>query len=297
MNQSAAVWTAVTVVAAAMAGYAHLGSTLPRRADDSAPTPAGTFEWRRTGGPSSEEWKSIRRAGTTATAEFGPLGRRYRLAGTFFAYSDSATSGGSFCKAIVDNLETKEQLLLAEGDRIADVQVVRILRDRVVISSGGREEDLWLSFAGASAGNRPQDSVMPRTAASNPEETALETSAFGKRVGDQRWVLSRDSLMKYYQQLLDDPERIAALYMSMEPDYNQEGRIAGYRVNMQGEKDFFQATGLQNGDVVRRVNSMNMTSQARAEYFISEFAKNRVNAIVLDVQREGAEKKLIYLIR
>ena len=66
---------------------------------------------------------------------------------------------------------------------------------------------------------------------------------------------------------------------------------------MEGEPDFFKAVGLQNGDVIRKVNSMNMTSQRRAEYLMGEFFKNRLNAFVFDIERQGQPQKLIYLLR
>ena len=54
----------------------------------------------------------------------------------------------------------------------------------------------------------------------------LETSRFGKRIGEARWVMQKEALVGYYQELLDDPERIAAIYMSMKPDYI-DGEVAG----------------------------------------------------------------------
>lgn len=128
------------------------------------------------------------------------------------------------------------------------------------------------------------------------DEPALETSRFGKRIAENRWVMSRESVMKYYEEILEDPERIAALFVSMKPDY-QDNKIKGYYLDPEGEEDFFKAVGMQPGDVVRKVNSMNMTSQKRAEYFIGEFVKNRANAIVIDIERQGKPEKLIYLVR
>jgi len=55
--------------------------------------------------------------------------------------------------------------------------------------------------------------------------------------------------------------------------------------------------GLQHGDVVRKVNSMRMTSQRRAEYFIGEFVQGRLGAVVLDIERNGQPTKLVYLIK
>ena len=73
--------------------------------------------------------------------------------------------------------------------------------------------------------------------------------------------------------------------------------IAGYVLGMEGEKEFFQAAGLQDGDVVRKVNSINMTSQKRAEYLIREFLQSRISALVFDIERDNQAQKLIYFIR
>jgi len=129
------------------------------------------------------------------------------------------------------------------------------------------------------------------------EEAALETNRFGKRIGETRWVIQKQSLVDYYQELLDQPERIAAIYLSMKPDYNADREIKGYRLEMEGEADFFNAIGLKESDTIRRVNSMNMVSQARAEYFISEFMQDRLGAVVIDLERDGEDVKLIYLLR
>ena len=68
-------------------------------------------------------------------------------------------------------------------------------------------------------------------------------------------------------------------------------------LDVAGEADFFAAMGMQQGELIRKVNSMNMTSQKRAEYFMGEFMKYLVNAFVLDIERGGKPEKLIYLVR
>ena len=79
--------------------------------------------------------------------------------------------------------------------------------------------------------------------------------------------------------------------------YSDDGAITGYQLGVEGEADFFGSVGLKAGDVVRKVNSMPMTSRRRAEYFIGEFVENRGSAFVLDVERDGTPQKLIYEIR
>lgn len=285
-------WTLLTLCAIAAAGYALLYGALPKPA--AAPAAAPPFDWPTPPKATAEEWSVVKGSQAAPTTVAGPLAKRFRLAGTFFAFGE-AGSGSDYCKAILDDLDKKQQVLVREGDSIDDVQVVRIQRDRLVLRSQGREEELLLSFANLLLAGSA-DAVKPPEAPTPAGETVLEVNRFGKRVGENRWVLSRDALMKYYEELLEDPERLASLYVSMKPDYKDKA-IAGYNIDIEGEKDFFAASGLQNGDVVRKVNSMNMVSQARAEYFIGEFVKNRVNALVLDIERDGQPKKMIYLIR
>ncbi len=119
---------------------------------------------------------------------------------------------------------------------------------------------------------------------------------FGKRVGETRWVIKRTELLNYYQELLDNTDRLAKVFESLKPVYRGKA-IAGYVLDVEGESDMFHALGLQQDDVIKKVNSMPMTSRFRAEYFINEFVKDRVSGFVMDVERSGVSKKLIYMIR
>ena len=156
-----------------------------------------------------------------------------------------------------------------------------------------RDEQLWLSFAGGD---------KPATSANRPEADVTQGQAdatlvrFGKRTGERRWVLERSEVLRYYQELLNNPDRLAKVFESLKPVY-QTGKIAGYSLDVEGEGEVFRAFGLKQGDVIRQVNSMPMISQSRAEYFINELVKNRVNGFVIDIEREAKPEKMIYLIR
>ncbi|MFH0953659.1 MAG: hypothetical protein V1873_04960 [Verrucomicrobiota bacterium] len=288
-------WVLLGVLAAVAASHAYLYSRLPAAPKQLGPS-AAAFGWRQPGELASEAWSAFRRLQGQPLSNLGPLGKRFRLAGTFFAFGEDSGGEGTFCKAILDDAAKKEQYLVKEGDVLDEVQVVRIYRDRVVLRNQGQEEELWLSFANALSDKAAPPRPPRKESGALTDLPALEENRFGKRVGESRWVFSRDALMAYYREMLDDPERLAQIYVSMKPDY-KEGAVAGYTVDVEGETDFFRAAGLQNGDVIRKVNSMNMTSQRRAEFFIGEFAKNRLNAVVLDVERGSQPRKLIYLIR
>ncbi|MBU0679084.1 MAG: hypothetical protein KJ626_13335 [Verrucomicrobia bacterium] len=286
-------WILLLVALAVCAVFLWEYSTLP-----SSPIQAAhaveVLSWPETPDFSEADWNVFRKRGESDTQEADSLARRFRLAGTFFSFTSGNTSTEkTLRKAILDDLEKKKQFLVSEGDPIEEYEVARIYSDRVVLRSGGVDEVLRLSFMGGSVQAEKARKDAPRTFEEMP---ALETSIFGKRVGESQWVFKREALMEYYDEVLNDAERLADLFMSMKPDYT-EGVIAGYYLETEGEKDFYDAVGLREGDTVRKVNSMRMTSRARAEYFIREFVNDRVNAVVLDIERGGEEQKLIYLIR
>ena len=284
--------------AAAAAGVWWMARLVPSASGgDRASATAAEARWPQARSPDADVWQVLQPApGKTPVA--GPLSGRFRLAGTFFL-SDGAGGGApAVRKAILDDLRGGRQILLAEGESSDGVQAVAVEADRVRIRQGGADE--WLSLAFAPAGgptNPPASASLARTGGVDvASEPTLETTRFGRKVGMNRWVLQREELLRYYREILDDPERIAALYVSMKPQY-KDSAVSGYTVDMSGESDFFKAVGLQQGDVVRKVNSMNMTSQKRAEYFIGEFMKDRVNAFVFDIERDGKPEKMIYLVR
>lgn len=221
---------------------------------------------------------------------------RFRLVGTFFLFGDERDESAQK-RAVIDDLTRKRQLIVREGDEIEGFHVVAIAIDRVELRRNGDVFELSLSFtAAARAPSPPKGGEETSSPPSMEDLPPLETTRFGKRVGENRWVVRREELLRYYGEVMEDAERLAAIYASLKPKI-EEGEIGGYRLDPEGEREFFRAVGLREGDIIRRVNSMRMVSQRRAEYFLSEFLRNRISALVIDVEREGREEKLIYLIR
>jgi len=251
-------------------------------------------EWESSQAPVTANWTVFERRGPDMPGDTSLLAGRFRLAGTFFAFSEES---GEKRKAILDVPKDRNQRIVVEGETIDDVHVVRIFRDRVVLREGAREEELWLSFSLSSAGRHliePQaGSADPRL----PGTTAATVRFGGKRVGECRWVFKRESILAYYRELMDEPERLVNVFDSLKPLYGDNRKISGYRLGIEGERVFFDAVGLRDGDVVRSVNSMRMTNRRRAEYFIKEFVADRANAFVLDIERDGSQEKLIYQVR
>jgi len=235
-------------------------------------------------------WTAFFRPKSTSQDD-GKLSDNYRLAGTYFEFG--ATSDKR--RAIVDDIAGKQQHIVSVGQTLNDLLVLSIDNDNILIRTlAGLEERLWLSFRTSQS----PDASPNGPAANEPAVSEAAADTFGgKRVGENRWVFERDKLIDYYKELMSEPERLVKVFDSLKPLYTPDGKIDGYQVEVFGEEKFFDSTGLKPGDVVRSVNSIQMTNRRRAEYLISEFVNNRINVVVMDIERDGQTSKFIYQIR
>lgn len=232
-----------------------------------------------------EAWSAFK---SSTSVLLGPENENYRLAGTFFLMAKTR-DGERRRLAIIDDVANNQQFIVSEGQDFQGHEVVRIYHDKLIMRKDARDITLTLSFANPAKSDESLE-------ATTSEEGEYEASPYGKQIGANRWVLQKNTLREYYKELLEDPERIAAIYMSMKPDLVDD-KVAGYLIDKEGEGGFFDAVGLSDGDIIRKVNSMDMTSQRRGEYFLSEFIQDRLGAVVIDIERDGKPEKLIYLLR
>lgn len=286
-------------LAVLLLGGVFLGLYLRAPAPEKAPDAIALPAWPEPPESLNEGWSVFKKRGAAAPVAAGPLAQRYRLAGTFFAYpGDGAGGSGSSRHAIVDDIRAQTQVIVQEEDPLDGCRVLSIFRDRIVLRHATGDEELWLTFLKSGDTEKPTASASkgPAPVLTFDEMPALEVSRFGKRIGDNRWMLEREALMEYFNEVQETPERLSSVLLAMQPEYEGDA-VAGFKLDKLGEDVLYDSVGMKNGDVVRMVNSMPMTSPARANYFISEFLNERISAIVLDIEREGVEEKLIYLIR
>jgi len=290
--QTVAKWTIGTTVSASF-----LLAFFFYRAGSSAPelilAPTGDADVKTLSAPVSltgEFWRAMQARPEKAlrVAPGGSSFERFRLAGTFSIEG----LGVPQPKAILDDSLKHDQFIVAEGDRLDEVTIKKIFYDHVTLETPAGSRDIWLEFAGQS-----QTGIV--SVVSNQLMTATGgTNRFGcAKVQDNRWQFSRKPLLDYYQELLDEPDRMVQVFDTMKPVRDEQNKITGYVVGLEGEKDFFDAVGLQQGDIVRSVNSVAMTHRRRAESFIDQFLKDKLNAVVLEVERGGKVTKQVYQMR
>ncbi len=225
-----------------------------------------------------------------------PIRARFRLAGVFVGHG----SGPDQKRAVLDDAQFSGQRIVSEKEVLSgEVLVRQIGKDFIVLSQAGSEEKLTIgsgvSGAGTQAINASAHSGSTTVAADQASETGVNAYG-GRQVSENRWQFDRRKLMEYYGRLRDEPERLVKVFDSLKPVYTADRRIGGYRLQAEGEREFFAAAGLREGDVIRSVNSLKMTSRRRAETLISEFVENRATAFTFEVERNGKLETQIYSV-
>ena len=219
----------------------------------------------------------------------------YRFAGTFFLYAPVDTDEASLRRAVVSYRPSQRQYIVSEGDRIGRAEVIRIRARELVLRVG--DQDGVLSLGGEDGSSGAGGGMRRRDASQPPGGVAVGSTRFGEQTGAGSWRMDRDALLAYYEELLDNPERLLQVFDSMQPIYTADGAIEGYRLQTVGEAEFFDAVGFQEGDAVRAVNTLPMTNRRRAEFFIRQVVENDLSAIVIDLERDGTEQRLVYELR
>jgi type II secretory pathway component PulC len=287
-----AAW-AVLVASLVLGVWLVLGSSPRSGGADAAGIPEGVPVAVAPRGPFSLGQGGVFYAEGTVGSPAALFDRLFRLAGTFGM--DGAGEGGER-RAIVEVIQTGKQEIVGVGDTLGDVQVLAVLVDRVVLRGPSGRGVLTLGFGSHGA----TSSIVGETASGQAADggTALgQEGRFGKQVSTNMWVFSRDSLETYYNELMEEPDRLLTVFDSLKPLRDEASTITGYRLGVEGESEFFSQIGMVEGDVVRRVNGIPMTNRRRAEYLIRKFSESKLNAFAIDIERGGKRQRLVYSLR
>ena len=222
------------------------------------------------------------------------LARRFRLAGTLLSVGDDATPP----MAVLDDRSVARQFLARLGEEfVPGVRLVEVLSGEAVIEGAGGRARLAVEKP-RRPGGVAADSAAPGGGAQSGAGQA-EGRFGGREVFPGRWEFSRERLLDYYTELRREPERLVAVFDSLEPlwkDGDPSTRvIQGYQLNVQGEGDFFEAMGMRQGDIVRAVNSVEMANRVRAEAFLSAFVLGEMDTFVIDIERDGRPEQHVYV--
>jgi len=118
-----------------------------------------------------------------------------------------------------------------------------------------------------------------------------------KSIPHDRMIISPSEVQAINTELNAAPEQRAKVADSLIPLRDEKGRITGYIVHIRSAPEAFARFGIQNGDIIRKINNMPMTEAKRWKYIVEEILTGKVNGIVVDIERGGEPRKLVCIFR
>jgi len=186
--------------------------------------------------------------------------------------------------AVVEDTKEHRQDVVRLGDSLAGAEVVGIGWRQIVLRRGAEEEMLIVPAdlgVGPAAG--PARAAATPAAATGPSDGAI------KDLGGDRFLVARAEVDHQLQNL-------SQVFTQMRAVPNlKDGKTEGFRVFAIRRESIFDRIGLENNDVVQRVNGVELTDPARAMGLLQELQGE--TRLTVDVLRGGAPRTLSYEIR
>lgn len=188
--------------------------------------------------------------------------------------------------AIVEEVATRRQSVLSVGDGLGGARIAAIGWRQVVLDRSGRREVLEVASGAPASAPVAAETGRPAAPASAP---AAADDDQVRRVGDDRWVVSQ-------AEVDHSLENLNEVITQMRAVPNMEGgRTTGFKVFAIKPGSLFQKMGIENNDVVQRVNGIELNDPTRAMALLQELQGQ--TRLAVDVVRGGEARTLSYEIR
>ncbi|HXN07932.1 MAG TPA: type II secretion system protein GspC [Nitrospiria bacterium] len=217
-------------------------------------------------------------AAPVPAAEVVPdLKARFRLIGT-----SDGNPEDTF--AIIEDLLSKEQSLYHLHDQVLkNVKIALIRRNTVKLAYNGGTETLQILLD-----EEREFALAPKSSPGGPAQGPGSLQGI-RQAAPNRWVLDRQEVQKN----LDNLNQLLT-QARVVPNFT-EGKPDGFKLFSIVPQSFYEKVGLQNGDVLERVNGVEIKDP---ESFLRVFQNLKdENRISLDLVRNDIKQTLSYEIR
>lgn len=222
----------------------------------------------------SEDGSGPRQAAAETRVPLQKSNLKVQLIGTIVG-----SSGNSF--AIIEDRQTREQQLFRVDDTIQDeARVVAISRCTVVVRRGGLEE--ILECPEPESQSRADTPPPPPVAQTAP--AAKRTPGEIRKVSEGDYVIDRsevESQLGNYNQIMTQ--------VSIGPNF-VDGKADGLRLFHVKPGSFWDKAGMKSGDVIRRVNDLELSTVDNAMKAFDEMRKGK--EVLMEIGRGGTSQSL-----
>ncbi len=206
---------------------------------------------------------------------------RFRLLGT------AATLPIGHSVAVLEDA-TRERLQLHVGDELApDVTLLRIERERVILSNHGRLEAISLADSddrptgpGPKARSAAVSPPRPQARANRPSTLSDRLRRMAQNAGEVRTATPR------VRGILDQARML--------PTYDPSGGFEGLKVNFVEEGSAVEEMGLQVGDLITSVNRQVLENPADGLRALRGVQPG--DTLIVELDRNGAATTLEYVL-
>ena len=190
--------------------------------------------------------------------------------------------------AIIEDLSSRgAQTVYQIGDSVQGALLVEIMPTCVVLDKSGSGQYESLCFENETDGGKP---LKPLPRQSRSEPTSQEVGDDGiVRVDGATWRVSRELILDQFSNLgaLSDQARVVP--------YLVQGQTQGFRLTRLKSGSLLQQIGVQNGDILQKVNGLNITSPSEALQAFQQLQNE--STIRLEILRRKHATTLTYEIR
>jgi general secretion pathway protein C len=187
--------------------------------------------------------------------------------------------------SIQDAVTLKTQTYMV-GDKIQNAELLEIERARVIIMNNGRRE-----FIDATVGDGAAPVVAvaapPKAADTGPKDNKLGEGI--KKTGDNEYEVPRNEIDKTLSNLND-----VAMQARIVPAF-KDGVAQGFKLFSIRPDSIYTKIGVQNGDVIKRINGYDLNSPEKALEIYSKLKE--ANRIDIEVERNGSTVRSTYNVR
>ncbi|WP_338867444.1 type II secretion system protein GspC [Myxococcus stipitatus] len=203
-------------------------------------------------------------------------GLRVKLLGTLVA----GNPDWSF--ASIQDMVTQRAQTYMKGNELQGAKVHQIERERVIIINNGRKEFI--------DGN-PGDGATAYTPPTPPVANANTTNSTSgiRAVSDNEYEVPRAEIDKTLNNLND-----VAMQARIVPAF-KDGQAVGFKLFSIRPDSIYSKIGVQNGDVIRRINGFDLNSPEKALEVYSKMKD--ASRIEIEIERNGAPIRKSYNVR
>jgi general secretion pathway protein C len=172
---------------------------------------------------------------------------------------------------------TQRNLTVMVGDRLLTSQVLEILRDRLIVLNNGRRE-----YVAADTGDG-----APLLATNTPvKEPSAAWGAGIKALDGNNFEVPRSEVDRAINNLND-----IAMQARLVPAF-KDGAAEGFKLFSIRPDSLYSKIGIQNGDVITRINGLDMNDPAKA---LEVYTKLKdAPRIDVDIDRNGTNMRMTY---